>query len=292
MQSLGTPTPPGEVDSDAPWEALTAAELAFFFAWRGVDAPSDASLEQAKAHIAAVWRTHVARLFRYRCVARLSFLTPRVHLHPSYATLLSRCAGAATCRVADVGCGLGQETRRLVVDGALPANVVAIDLNGGYWKAGLALFGDSPSHGSLAAVTTAFGDWAAPVAPLELAFSSAFDAVVCYFVLHVLSKIQQLELLARLRRCAKPGALCIGACVGCEGEAGSWGATPDEGNGLRWLHSRDSLMAQLLAAGWSEAGMEVTSRPRKEGECGGGGVSYPLREEQGAMASLIFTVYA
>lgn len=289
----GTPTPPGETDSEAPYEALTAADFSFFWRWRGEDPLSTepSALEAAKQHVAAVWRQSISALFRYRCVAKLSFLSPRVQRHPAYAALLQRCAGRQ-CRVADVGCAFGQEARQLVLDGVFPASLLAVDVTPDYWLAGEALFGPSPAHGSLSAAPTSFGDWAAPATELEAPHLASFDAALCMFVLHVLSAQQQLALLSRLRRCAKPGALLLGACVGCLGTAGEWGITPDGSGVARWLHSAESLREQLVRAGWAVEGMDVQCRRRQAGDCGGGGASYALADGQGLMATLTFSAVA
>lgn len=74
------------------------------------------------------------------------------------------------------------------------------------------------------------------------------SAALCLFVLHVLSQEQQRHLLRRLRRCAAPGALLVGSCVGVGSHACPWGVTPDGtgqprraaaypygGSGLMWF---------------------------------------------------------
>jgi SAM-dependent methyltransferase len=224
--------------------------------------------------------------------AGLLGLSPRLPQHPAYVELLSLCARQPSRRVADVGAAFGQESRQLVLDGVSPSSLLIIDLPSGYWKAGVQLFGDSPTHGSLAGVATSFGDWAAEVSPLEDAYACSLDAVACMFVLHVLSREQQGALMARLHRCSKPGALLLGCCVGCDGSAGEWGSTPDGRGTPRWLHSAASLRVQLVTAGWAASGMGIHCRPRCLGECGGGGSSYVLQHDQGAMATLTFHAYA
>ncbi len=71
-------------------------------------------------------------------------------------------------------------------------------------------------------------------------------------VLHVLSQAQCVQFLTRLARCARDGAVLVGACVGVASEqAGEWMRTPD-GQAPRWLHSRTSLADMLRATGWGE----------------------------------------
>ena len=143
----GTPLPPGEETAQAPWESLSDADLAFLLRWRGESGAGTAA--KARELVGAVWRASTAEVFVYRCVARLSFLTPRVVHHPALAALRAVCARPGGL-VADVGCAYGQESRALVLEAGLdPTRLLAVDVDGRYWAYGRQLFGRSPQHGDL-----------------------------------------------------------------------------------------------------------------------------------------------
>jgi SAM-dependent methyltransferase len=235
---------------------LEALDLTFLRRWRGAKAGNDAELRE---HVLAVRRDAMASAHAYRCVAGAMFLSPRAPRHPRYADLLA-CASSGGV-LADVGCAFGQETRALIADGVPATQLVAADVTDAYWRLGERLFGDA-AEGSAAhstrAVRTSFADWAAPLpeesgaaCPLVDAFAGAFAGVLSMLVLHVLSQRQVERLLARLARCAAPGALLVGACVGVTAAPGEWSPTPDGSGARRWLHTAASLPDALRAAGWS-----------------------------------------
>lgn len=255
---MGAPRPGGAavLSFDAPTPPpLPASSLAFLLRWRGLPpSPSEAALDALRCDVLAAWRDVKTRAHVYRCVQELAFLTPRTPRHPSYGALLAHLLAArqagAPADVADVGAAFGQEARALVADGVPASSLVVADTSDVYWRAGLAVF-DAGDAARMAAARTRWGDWAAPLSGDEaddIAAGLRLGGVLCFFVLHVLTRQQGAALLSRLRRAAAPGALLLGACVGAAA-AGDWALTPD-GAAPRWLHSAASLADALREAGW------------------------------------------
>ena len=239
---------------------LPPSSLAFLLRWRGLPAaPDDASLDALRAEVLAAWRAVKAEAHVYRCVQQLSFLTPRAPHHPHYAALLARLAADGPDRradVADVGAAFGQEARALVADGVPPSRLLVADVSDAYWRAGVRIF-DGGDAERMAHAATRWGDWAASDdgGAADIASGLSLSGVLCYYVLHVLSRQQSAGLLRRLRRAAAPGCVLLGACVGAA-TAGEWALTPD-GSAPRWLHSAESLTHLLSDAGWGDVSVEA-----------------------------------
>jgi SAM-dependent methyltransferase len=73
------------------------------------------------------------------CTGQGLFLTNSITLHESYSTILERLKNGAT--FVDIGTFLGQELRRLVVNGAPSENMYAIDIVN-HWDIGYDMFRD------------------------------------------------------------------------------------------------------------------------------------------------------
>lgn len=261
------PGPAGDRLSPTELRALTPDDLGLLMRWRhatrrapGVDA---ALLAAEDAHVRSTYAQLLASgAHIYRCIASVSFLHARLPKLPSYKLLQDRLTACGdTFTVADVGCAFGQDTREVLLLGVKPANVLAADVTDAYWQFGCQVFGDAAdgtAERSVGDVTTSFADWAAPPGDADdvvTPYAGTRDAVVCLFVLHVLSRSQVTHLLTRLARLVKPGGLLVGACVGCsDGQwGGEWGVVPGGQSATpRWLHSPQSLEAELASCGWAQ----------------------------------------
>ena len=252
---------------------ITDDDLTFMLGWRGlpIAAASEAQKHAAREHVMAAWKDAKSSAHVYRCVQSLSFLKPRAALHPTYATLVAEAtAGVAEYRIADVGAAFGQDTRRLIMDGVSPGSILPVDITSVYWRAGELIF-DGVVEGLpppiAASPSLLVGDWAVPVdtAPACSAapYFGSLNAALCMFVLHVLSREQSAALLRTLAACLRPGGLLLGSAVGAA-VAGAWALTPD-GTQSRWLHSAESLTAELAAAGFTDVVVGADSHPWEAG---------------------------
>lgn len=75
------------------------------------------------------------------------FLDLHMSQHPLYPDILSRLNSTPTTRLLDVGCGLGQDIRKLVFDGVPADKIYAVELKGGLITAGHDLFMDGGQKG-------------------------------------------------------------------------------------------------------------------------------------------------
>jgi hypothetical protein len=73
------------------------------------------------------------------CTGQGLFLNPTISIHPSYSTILERLKKGAL--LIDVGTFIGQDLRRLVVDGASFSNLYAVDIVN-HWEIGFKMFRD------------------------------------------------------------------------------------------------------------------------------------------------------
>ncbi|KAF2398647.1 hypothetical protein EJ06DRAFT_531745 [Trichodelitschia bisporula] len=97
--------------------------------------PADEQIE----HIYRI-RDKALAIAPYGCVGTLSFTFPTISTHPAYSSILERLKDGET--LLDLGCGLGQNMRKLVIDGAPKSSVIGADLDQGLIDCGNAYFRD------------------------------------------------------------------------------------------------------------------------------------------------------
>jgi hypothetical protein len=73
------------------------------------------------------------------CTDQGLFLNPAISIHPSYSMILERLKKGAS--LVDVGTFIGQDLRRLVVDGAPSTNLYGVDIVN-HWDIGFDMFRD------------------------------------------------------------------------------------------------------------------------------------------------------
>ncbi|KAK9820362.1 hypothetical protein WJX72_009444 [[Myrmecia] bisecta] len=216
--------------TDTPKE-VTDADLAFLSQYTG-----ERDLQQLREHVLSIWRASKGSVWTYKCVQEFMFLHPRVERHPLYSAVLAAYKAAKwgdkPPTFVDVGACFGQDTRKLVLDGAPRESITAIDIVPDYWQFGLDLFKDRETLGVRALFGSLTDD--AFVSSSQLLGTASF--VWAGAVLHVLSRGD------------------------VESEvAGEWASTPD-GRGKRYLHSQESLTALLEATGFADIQISDTHR--------------------------------
>ncbi|KAF1849497.1 uncharacterized protein K460DRAFT_385292 [Cucurbitaria berberidis CBS 394.84] len=93
-------------------------------------------------HIKGV-RDEAFKIFPYPCLGYWGFLDLNVGQSPAYDEVLGRVKNGE--KFLDLGCCMGQDTRKIVSDGAPPENTYASDLKKGFWDFGYDLFRDRSS---------------------------------------------------------------------------------------------------------------------------------------------------
>lgn len=117
--------------------------------------------DELLAHIIKT-RDEAYALVPFPCLGSFRFLSPGIRSAApgeTYAKLVQHLKGEADGlsngvprSILDLGCGLGQDTRALVVDGVPSERIVAADLSQDFLIIGHAMYGDKPSEGSIAGV--------------------------------------------------------------------------------------------------------------------------------------------
>jgi len=119
-------------------------DLAFLSTYLG-----NPNLLEVKDHVMKVKQgLNEKKVHVYKCIKANKFLETRMANHfyyPKVFSLISshcKTNAPATFSVADIGCCFGTDTRKLLLDGCLPADVYAIDILDDYWNIGLDLYCD------------------------------------------------------------------------------------------------------------------------------------------------------
>jgi len=116
---------------------LDEKELAFFKSQTGIQ--DDAVL---KEHIIQVQRD-AYEIFPYPCISLFSFAKLKVSNFSVYDRLLKLGQQREGAIFLDIGCCFGTDVRKAVADGFPIQNVVASDIEPGFWKLGHRLFNSS-----------------------------------------------------------------------------------------------------------------------------------------------------
>ena len=85
-------------------------------------------------------RNRAWEVFKYPCIGLFAFLKVRLADSPLYPTIIDRLRSGES--LLELGCGLGQEIRRMVVDGAPSENISGADLQQPFIEYGYGLFND------------------------------------------------------------------------------------------------------------------------------------------------------
>ncbi|KAH9933146.1 uncharacterized protein BXZ73DRAFT_101113 [Epithele typhae] len=120
--------------------SLDAEEKAFFRALTGINNDNE-----LKAHVIAVQKK-AFEVYTHPCIRTFDFAWLKMSRLPAYGNLLAMAQERPDPILLDVGCCLGTDVRRAVVDGFPVGNVVATDISQALWDLGHELFRSSPAH--------------------------------------------------------------------------------------------------------------------------------------------------
>ncbi len=252
MEESHNPTETGNF-VDVPKRSLKPEDLQFLSVW----IHDQRSIEELEAHVNAVHDDIRGRVHIFGCISAFLYLTPLAHHHPTYPSLIEKAQKDSSFKVLDLGCCFGQETRNFLLRGLSPHQVCASDLNDTYWEAGKDMFMDGTvaKDRGIDQVVTKFGDWALPnshvlsSSDVVTGWEGHFNGVLCWAVLHVLSKEQVDNMLARICKALKPGGVLLGVTGGAR-VASEWFRTPDNTQ-QRFLHDATTLREAFERAGFT-----------------------------------------
>lgn len=184
---------------------------------------------------------------------------------PIYQTVLGNLRSGAWTRYLEVGCGLGQDLRKLIYDGAPASAVLGTDLLAGLLTSGQTLFHDAdslPLGTSLLAAD--FLDEGPENVLAAAQLDGSVDVVHASMFLHCFDRPTQLRACRRIVRLLKPqpGVMVVGKSggVAATGKGGreevAKGPLGSLGGVVRttFLHDVDSFKAL-----WDDVGRETST---------------------------------
>ncbi|KDR76358.1 hypothetical protein GALMADRAFT_479239 [Galerina marginata CBS 339.88] len=187
--------------------------------------------ETLREHIIAV-QTKAYEIYGYPCIRRFAFLRLKIASLPAYKHALKLLQDRKDPILLDIGCCFGNDARKAVVDGWPVQNVIASDLQQGFWNCGHELFkstpetfpavfipGDvfDPAMLTLPTPEAAQPSLDAPLPPLNTLTSLTplthrVSAIHASSFFHLFSEARQLELAHRLAALLRPekGSIIFG----------------------------------------------------------------------------------
>ena len=154
-------------------------------------------------------RSRAFNVCPYPCIGQFKFLNLTLFGHPLYPHVLDRIKQGET--LLDFGCGLGQDLRKLVADGAPSTNICGLDIEPRLIDIGYELFLDRNSLQSKFTIEDVYNpnaNWDSLTGKFDIINASAF--------FHLFPRPKQLEAsctLVCLGRSRK-GTLIVGRTVG------------------------------------------------------------------------------
>ena len=193
----------------------------------------------------------------YPCVGSWGFLDPGIYHLPAYTAVLERVKEGQS--LLDIGCGMGQDLRRLAADGAPTDNMYATDIIPDFWDIGYDLFRDR--EGMKAKFIQA--DILDPESAL-MPFAGKMDIMYVGLFLHLFTWSKQVDALKRMVRLSREGSTVLGCQVGHREarEIGTaWGG--GGGGGTVVFHHNVESFENM----WRQVGRETGTRWAIEAWC-------------------------
>ncbi|KAH8768897.1 hypothetical protein F5883DRAFT_417488 [Diaporthe sp. PMI_573] len=217
--------------------------------------------QEVDKHIQAV-RDKAWRLAPFPCVGSYLFAELALFKHPPYPKILNRIKSDPSSIYLEVGCGLAQDIRKLIADGAPAASLRGTDLQAGLMACGHDLFRDAEAlplscvggDGAQDSIKSTFvaADFLdeSGASPLK-AWEGGADFVHASMFLHCFELPTQVRackrIVALLR--AQPGSLLVGRSGG--GPLGRVGGVKR----ANYLHDVESFKAM-----WDQVGKETGTK--------------------------------
>jgi SAM-dependent methyltransferase len=148
----------------------------------------------------------------YGCIGTFAFILPTVSRHRDYPTILSWMKEDSTVQFLDLGCGLGQNMRKLLVDEVPPAQLSGADISTHLITCGHEYFKDADRWQCKMYI----GDMFDNTAPINAEASGRFDVIWAAMVYHLWDWEKQLKASIQTARLLKDkqGSLLFGWQLG------------------------------------------------------------------------------
>ncbi|KAJ5088007.1 hypothetical protein N7456_011623 [Penicillium angulare] len=187
-------------------------------------------------------------IMRFPCFRMFLFLRLDLSCSPVYQKILEEIRAGSF--FLDMGCGLGQDIRRLILDGAPAEYLVGLDIEPAYIDLGYELFKDRSSLQSRFIVQDLFQD-----TPEMSTLIGKFRVIKCGYSMHLWNYARQLDAAKRIIQLASPrgGSIITGMHLGSH-NAKLWTDLPPEFKAM-FLHNKETL-SEL----WMQASTDTGTR--------------------------------
>jgi len=212
-------------------------------------------VEEIKKRSIEIWKLAQQSKF-YLCIREFLFIIPRSYYHPRYEEIKLRFP---TSKILDLGCCMGTDSRQFIVDGAVPENIVDLDIESNYFELGHILYGDKETSKMKFLIKNILEQ---PLEP-ELA-PNTFDIIYCGAVIHLLLEPQVLKFCTVAFSLLKENGLFFGQALINNDEI-IYTRQPNKKGGLRFLHCVSSLKQLLENIGFKEVEISVKETKIIEG---------------------------
>ncbi|KAG8158445.1 hypothetical protein KVR01_011567 [Diaporthe batatas] len=165
--------------------------------------------DEVEPHVLAI-RDKAWEIYPYPCIGQFKFLALRIYEQPSYTAVVRRLKQGA--KYLDIGCCLGQDIRKLVMDGAPAENLYGAELHAPFIDISYELFRDHRIGATFMEADALDISADSPLAQLK----GEVDFVHLGMVLHVFGRDHQRALLENCISLLKPesGSMILGTAVG------------------------------------------------------------------------------
>ncbi|KAK8216420.1 hypothetical protein IWZ01DRAFT_539329 [Phyllosticta capitalensis] len=197
-------------------------------------------------------------VFPYPCIGKWQFLDCGINKSAVYPEVLERIKSGQ--KYLEAGCAFGQDIRKLVTDGAPPANLIAEDLSDDLWSVGFDLFNDA----SKLDVRFIAADVQAASSPLTMpppeGVAGTVDMIHASWFFHLFTRTEQVNAARNLIQALRPGpgTLIMGRQIGNKhpGEYGKKIPHKDGREGTTAYRHTEETWKQL----WQEVGESTGSK--------------------------------
>jgi len=185
----------------------------------------------------------------HTCIRESIFAEPRIDHHFIYQSVLEEAIQSSKpVTLVDLGCCMGTDLRKLVLDGFPIENVCGIDIEERFFDVGQLLFNE---EGNSPAIKFLQGDALDPKFSLRFTrLESKFDYVHSANVVHLFNELQQIDFIRSLAFLVRPGGVIWGRQVGLADTPSGRKFKHEDGKGTRFTINEFKQLI-LEATGWN-----------------------------------------
>ncbi|GAW14695.1 hypothetical protein ANO14919_040980 [Xylariales sp. No.14919] len=190
------------------------------------------------------------KILPYPCIGCFRFLDFPACISPAYPEVIERAKAGET--LLDLGCGLGQDIRKLIYDGAPAENLIGADSESAFHSLGYELFRDRDTLKARLITSDVFAD------DFLEEFRGKVDIVFMGSFLHLFTFDQQITIMKQVSRLLrhKSGSMIFGRHMAISDAGGTF-----KTNAIGWslyYHSPDTF--QKLLDGASEERWDLSTK--------------------------------